>query len=469
MNKKARLLVVDDDPLVRRSCERVLGREYDVQLSENGQDGLTLLNAESFDLILLDLKLPDIDGMEVLRRAPDRFPDTPVIIITGYATVRSAVEAVKAGAFDYVSKPFAPDELEVAVHKALRQRRLLTRCRELQDTLADRYRVVHVIGESPPMKRVFSLVEQVAKTDSTVLVTGESGTGKELVARAIHCFSSRKEARLVAVDCGAIAPTLIASELFGHARGAFTGASVDRTGLIQTANGGTLFLDEISNLPLDFQASLLRVIEDQELRPVGVSDAVKVDVRYIVASNRDLHALVTEGKFREDLFYRLNVFPVHLPALRERREDIPPLARHFLAMFSAKLHKHIDDFTQEAMDVLIQYDWPGNVRELSNVVERLVILCNERRVGQMHLRESMVVSASGGKIPKTVAELNDAKKELRDRAVADIEKAFLLDALRRSDHNATKAAEQTGMQRSNFQALLKKHGLRITDIIERQR
>ena len=368
------------------------------------------------------------------------------------------------GAFDYLAKPFTPDELEAAIEKLLRQYRLLTDYRSLQDTLQHRYQVSRLVGESPAMKRVFSLIVQSAKTDSTVLITGESGTGKELVARAVHYSSSRKDARFVAVDCGAISPNLIASELFGHVRGAFTGATADRQGLIQAAEGGTLFLDEISNLPLDLQANLLRVIENREVRLVGASEPLKTDVRYIAATNHDLQILVTKGQFREDLYYRLNVFPIHLAPLRERREDIPLLARQFLALFSARMHKRIDDFTPEAINFLTQYEWPGNVRELSNVIERQVILCNENRLGLAHLNQSMSVSSAFSSVPQSVVELNEVKKKLRDQAVADIEKAFLLEALRRNDYNVSKAAAQTGMQRSNFQALLKKYGLRIRDI-----
>ena len=469
MNSKVRVLVVDDDPVVRRSCERILGKDYDVQLAENGTEGLSLLAAEPFDLALIDLKLPDISGMDILRQAPNAFPDVPLIIITGYSTIKGAVEAIKMGAFDYVAKPFTPDEMEAAVEKALRRRRLLRDYRKLQHALSDQYRFTRLIGESPAMKGVLSRIQQVAGTDSTVLLTGESGTGKELVARAIHFSSPRKDARFVAVDCGAIAPTLIASELFGHVRGAFTGATADRSGLIQTADGGTLFLDEISNLPLDLQATLLRVIEAEEVRPVGSSASVKVNARYVAATNRDLRALVGDGKFREDLFYRLNVFPIHLPPLRERREDIPALGRHFLAMFSVRIHKRVDDFTPEALNALMQYDWPGNVRELSNVVERLVILCGEGPVGQAHVRESLTVATPCASIPHTAEELNEARKKLRDQAAADIEKTFLMEALRRNDHNVTRAADQTGMQRSNFQALLKKHGLRIRDIMGREK
>ena len=465
---KTRVLVVDDDPIVRRSCERILGQAYDLRLASTGSEGLSLLAAEPFDLALVDLKLPDISGMEFLRQAPDRFPDVPIIIITGYSTIPSAVEAIKMGAFDYVAKPFQPDEIEAAAEKALRQRRLLRDYHLIQEVLSDHNKLLRLIGESPAMKRVLSLIEQVAKTDSTVLITGESGTGKELAARAIHFSSPRKDARFVALDCGAIAPSLIASELFGHVRGAFTGAIADRRGLIQVAEGGTLFLDEISNLPLDLQAALLRVIETQEVRAVGASSPVKVDARYIAASNRDLHALAAEGKFRADLFYRLNVFPIQLPPLREHREDIPALARHFLALFCTRMHKKVDDFTSEALNALVQYDWPGNVRELSNVVERLVILCGAGRVGEVSVQESLTASATSAPIPQTAEELNNLRKVLRDHAAADIEKTFLLEALRRNDYNVTKAAAQTGMQRSNFQVLLKKHNLRIRDILERE-
>jgi len=382
--------------------------------------------------------------------------------------VRSAVEAIKTGAFDYLAKPFTPDELEAAVEKALRHRRLLRGYRELQDAVTDRYQVSRLLGESPAMRRVLALVEQVARTESTVLITGESGTGKELVARAIHFSSPRKDGRFAAVDCGAIAPSLMASELFGHVKGAFTGASADRQGLMAAADGGTLFLDEVGNLPPDLQAALLRALETREVRPVGAERSVRVDVRCIAASNRDLGAEAAAGRFREDLFYRLNVFPIRLPPLRERVEDIPVLARHFLALYAARMHKGIEDFTPEALKALGEYGWPGNVRELSNVVERLVILCSEPRVGQAHLRESLAVPAAAPEVPRAAGELQDLKRKLRDQAGAEVERAFLLEALRRNEYNVTRAAAQTGMQRSNFQALLKKHNLRIRDIIGRE-
>ena len=468
MTTRPHILVVDDDPMVRRSCERILGERYDLALAPDGREGLAALEAGPFDLALVDLKLPDISGLDILKRAPDAFPGVPIIIITGYSTIKSAVEAIKMGAFDYVAKPFSPDELDAAVEKALRERRLLKDYHYLREALADRYRVTRLIAESPSMKRVMALIEQVAPTDSTVLLTGESGTGKELAARAVHFAGPRRDGRFVALDCGAIAPNLIASELFGHVRGAFTGAVADRTGLVQAADGGTLLLDEISNLPLDLQASLLRVIETREVRAVGASEPVKVNVRYVAATNRDLRVLVAEGKFREDLYYRFNVFPIHMPPLRERREEIPILARHFLALYSARMHKRIEDFTAEALEALQRYDWPGNVRELSNVVERLVILAGGSHIGHAHLKESMDVSTSLPEIPHTFAELSELKKNLRDQAVVEVEKAFLMDALRRSDYNVTRAAQETGVQRTNFQALLKKHGLRLRDLMPRE-
>jgi DNA-binding NtrC family response regulator len=450
--------------MVRASCERALGGTYAVRMADNGRDGLDVLAQEPLALALVDLKLPDMDGMDILREAVDRFPDVPIIIITGYSTIKSAVEAVKIGAFDYIAKPFTPDELEAAVQKAHRYRRLIVDYRAFRGALADRYHVSCLLGESSAMRRVMGLIHQVAETDSTVLLTGESGTGKELVARAVHFGSRRKDKRFVAVDCGAIPQSLIASELFGHVRGAFTGATADRTGLVQQAHNGTLFLDEIGNLPLELQATLLRIIEDRRIRPVGSATLTDVDVRFIAATNSDLQALVAQGRFREDLYYRLNVFPIHLPPLRDRREDIPQLAQHFLAGFAAKMHKRIDGFTDAAMNLLVGHDWPGNVRELSNVVERLAILCPEGRVGQTRLRESLAAPSAGVPVPQTAAELNELKRRLRDEAVVEAERAFLLDALRRSDYNVTHAAQEAGMQRSNFQALLKKHGLRIRDL-----
>ncbi len=389
MNEKARILVVDDDPVVRSSCLRVLGEIHEVRLVGTGREGLAVLAHEPFHVALIDLKLPDISGMEFLRQAPDRFPNVPLIIITGFSTIRSAVDAMKLGAFDYLAKPFTPEELEGAVTKAFRQQRLLTDYRALQQVLMDRCEVPRLIGESPTMKEVRSRIGRIAGTDSVVLLSGESGTGKELVARAIHFASPRKTARFVALDCGATAPGWIASESFGYVRAASTGAAEDYMGLIQAADGGTLFLDEVGNLPLHLQAVLLRLMDDREIRPTDAELPINTNVRLVAATCRDLPTLVRKGEFHKDLFQRLSTCLIQLPPLRERREDIPLLARHFLKMFSGKIHKRVKDFTPEAMDALTQYDWPGNVRELSNVVEHLVILSHEETVGPERLRESM--------------------------------------------------------------------------------
>ncbi len=461
---KPRILVIDDDPIVRHSCDRILAPAHEVVLASAGREGLELLRRTTFHLALVDLKLPDITGMDILAEAADYFPDLPVVIITGYSTIKSAVEAIKKGAFDYLAKPFTPDELLAAVEKALRQRRLLTEYRALQIAAEGSFRLSAICAESPAMRQVVLRVRQAAPTDTTVLITGESGTGKELIARALHFLSPRKDARFVAVDCGAIAPTLIASELFGHVAGAFTGATTASPGLIQTAHGGTLFLDEIPNLPLDLQATLLRAIEEREVRPVGSPNPVPVNVRLIAATNRDLGALVAEGRFRADLFYRLNVLPIALPPLRERKVDIPHLARHFLALHTTQHHKRIDDFTPEAINLLLAYDWPGNVRELSNVIERIVLQCPQGPVGQAHVRDTLPGPAPEPTVPRTAAELYQLKDKLRDHAAADAERAFLLDALRRNDFNATRAADAVGMQRTHFQALLRKHGLRLRDL-----
>ncbi len=464
MPKPFRILVVDDDPLVRKSIKRVLSEKYLLHVVEKGHDGLEILNKGRVDLALVDLKLPDIGGMEILRQAPDRFPTVPIIIITGYSTVRNAVETIKLGAFDYLAKPFTPEELERTVERALQRQRHLRSFGEISGNVVDEREGFRLIGQSESMRRAFDLMQQVSVTDSTVLLVGESGTGKELFAHMIHTGSPRSKNPFLAVDCGAISPQLVASELFGHIRGSFTGAASNRAGLFQSANGGTFFMDEIGNLPLDQQATLLRILESREVRPVGASKSEKIDVRLIAATNRDLAEMVQNGKFRQDLYYRLNVFPILLPPLRERREDIPLLCEYFLSKFSERMKKPITGFSDEALDILKNHDWPGNVRELSNVVERLVILCDQRVVGSKNIRQGTPIGDMATSVPKSLEELNDIKRELRNRIVEDVEKAFLLEALARNDYNASHAAKDVGMQRSNFQALMRKYNLRIRDL-----
>jgi len=468
MSSKAKVLVIDDEQIVLKSCARILSAEgYDVQPVQTGDEGLRKLADEKFDVVLTDLKMPDMTGMEVLEKVLESYPDMIVIMITGYSTVQTAVDAMKMGAYDYVPKPFTPEELVEAVGKSLDKKKqaeesvyLRVKESEVRDGLHN------LMGKSERMQEVYRMIKRVAPTNATVLIYGESGAGKELVARAIHYDSVRKSRRFIAADCSTLPPTILESELFGHVRGSFTGATDTRPGLFEIADGGTLFLDEIGNTNLEVQGKLLRVLEEKEFKPVGSPEIKHVDVRFIAATNRDLKAMVSEGNFREDLFYRLNVFPMTVPPLRERREDIPLLACYFLDELSRESNKDIKGFSADAMELLMRYHWPGNVRELKNVIERLVIMSDEDLLGKKHLRGTMEVSGINIQedVPRTRGELKEAKKRIRQEASEEVEKAFIIQALSRNDWNVTRAAQDTGMQRPNFQALMRKHGIKLKDI-----
>ena len=463
MSLKARILVIDDEPVVCKSCSRILSEEgHEVEMALSGSQGLERIRTRSFDVVLVDLKMPDMSGMEVLKRIKEEIPEAVVLMITGYSTVKTAVEAMKLGASDYVPKPFTPDELAMVVQQALEKRQLLHENAYLRRELKVRYGLGEIVGDSEGMQEIYTLIRRVAPTRSTVLIYGESGTGKELIARAIHRHSERKNGPFVTADCGTFSQSLLESELFGHVKGAFTGATATRPGLFDIADGGTLSLDEVSNIPLETQSKLLRVLETQEFRPVGGSQSRKVDIRLIAATNRELKEMTAEGTFREDLFYRLSVFPITIPPLRERKEDIPALALHFLNHFSEETRKDIRGFTKEAMNLLMSYDWPGNVRELRNVIERLVIMADEKMVGSVHVPAIMETQHTGfaTSVPKTKEELKEIKKRAREKAIEEIERSFVLEALHRSDWNVTKAAEDTGLQRQNFQALMRKYEIR---------
>lgn len=424
-------------------------------------DALARLAEDDIDVVLLDLKMPGADGIDVLRHIKSGNQETVVIIITGYAAVETAVSSLKLGAFDYVSKPFTPDELSLAVGKAFEHKRLVTENRYLREELIRKFEFDNIIGESAPIKNVCELIKRVAPTDATVLIDGESGAGKELVARALHHNSRRREKNFVVVDCASLAQSVIESELFGYVKGAFTGATEGKQGLLERADGGTLFLDEISNINLEIQAKLLRVLQEQEFKRVGDSRSRKTDIRFVAATNKDLEKLIKEGVFREDLFYRLDVFRITLPPLRERRQDVPLLARYFLNMFAKRLHKQIEGYSNEAMALLKEYDWPGNVRELKNTVERLVIMSDNATA-----YSSEVSYALRGKtreiaatVPKTAEELKKVRREMTQRISDDVEAAFVLEALRRNNWNVTKAADDVGLLRPNFHALMRKHGI----------
>jgi DNA-binding NtrC family response regulator len=462
----ARILIVDDEEIVIRSCLRILaGDEFQVESVQDGREALKKIEENPYDVVILDIMMPNIDGLEVLRRVKETHPNVDVIMITGLSQVDTAVQAMKLGAFDYISKPFEPDELKLVVYRALERRRLLQENFTLRSEVSSKYRFENIIGLSPQMQAVYRLIAQCAPTSSTVLITGESGTGKELIARAIHYNSLRKDKPFVAVDCNALSENLLESELFGHVKGAFTSAVVNKKGMFEVAGSGTLFLDEIGNISMSIQAKLLRVLQEREFRAVGDTRTQTANFRLVTATNKDLKAMVAAGTFRDDLYYRVNIFPVHAPALRERKGDIPALAYHFLKVFSAELGKKITDISEGALSTLTNYGWPGNVRELENVMYRAAILTGDSVVRQAHLVNIIDSSQPPADlaVPRTGDELKRVKKAAREKSVEDIEKQFVLEALRRNDWNVTKSAEETGMQRPNFQALMKKYTIRVRD------
>lgn len=459
----ARILVVDDEEIVIRSCLRILGNgDYEVEAVQDGWEALGKIDENDYDVIILDIMMPKIDGMEVLQRVKETHPDVDVIMVTGHSQIETAVRSMKLGAFDYLPKPFDPDELELTVERALERRRLLRENLDLKTEVSSKYRFENIIGSSPGMQSVFRLIAKCAPTNSTALLRGESGTGKELVARAIHYNSLRKDKPFVPVDCNSLNESLLESEMFGHVKGAFTGAVGNKKGMFEIADNGTLFLDEIGNISLATQAKLLRVIQEREFKAVGDTRTQSANFRLVTATNKDLKAMVADGTFREDLFYRINIFPIQIPPLRERRDDIPSLAFHFLNVFAADLGKIMTDISADAMNLLTNYDWPGNVRELENTIQRAVILASDKTIRQAHLVSILdMMPRLDIEVPRTGDDLKRIKKIAREKSVENIEKLFVIEALKRNAWNVTKSAEETGMQRANFQALMKKYNIRI--------
>ena len=462
-----RILIVDDEEKICLNCVKILSRmDCTAEYALNGYEALKRLEIEPYDLVITDLKMSSLGGMEVLRRVKESFPETVVIVITGYSTVSSAVEVMKSGAFDYLPKPFTPYELRAVVMQALAERDLRLQNAELAVQSKTRRTVSHqLVGSSTKIQKVVRMVEKVAPTDSTVLIYGESGTGKELIARAVHANSLRKDRVFFAVDCGTLSGELLESELFGHVKGAYTGAHQDKAGMFKRADGGTVFLDEISNISLDVQGKLLRFLEAREFIPLGGTVVEKVDIRLIFATNRQLKDLVDSREFREDFYYRIYVYPIFLPPLRERKTDILPISYHFLHQFSRRLGKDITGFDDTAVQRLTLFDWPGNVRQLRNVIERAVILCES---DQITLKELPVFSDGHDfgrlvdAVPSTNEELKRVKKEIRKKATDQVEANFLRSALERCDWNITHAARETGLQRTNFQSMMKKHGIKLS-------
>jgi two-component system response regulator HydG len=439
LDKRSKILVVEDDPeMLALVSEHLEGEGYAVVGTPQGIQAVARVRAEEFDAVLTDLKMPGVDGMEVLKATREVRPSVPVILVTAFGTIETAIQAIRQGAYDYITKPFALEEISLLVGKALEDRRLRAENLRLRQELEDRYRFENLLGKSPAMHAVFALIRQAAPGDASVLIIGESGTGKELAARALHFNSPRAERPFVPVNCAAVPAGLLESELFGHLKGAFTGAVGSRRGLFREAEGGTLFLDEIGDMAPELQAKLLRVIEDRAVRPVGSDEAVPVDLRLVAATNKDVVTRIQDGRFREDLYYRLAVIPIHLPPLRERREDIPLLAEHFLRRAVATAGKEIRGFAPEAMAALLRHPWPGNVRELENAVERAVTLT----AGEQVTREALLLDAFPAPTPAILLA-----QAARRPTIEELTGEYVALVLREVGGDKAKAAEILGVSK----------------------
>ena len=455
MINRFRILVVDDEPVQRELVSGFLNKQgFDVSAADSAERALELFRQEAFDLVLTDQKMANMSGLELLQAVHAINPETPVILITAFGTIEAAVAALKQGAIDYLTKPLNLEELLQRIRLVSERYRIINENRELREALQERHRIEGIIGESGPMLEVLSLVRRVAPSEATVLIRGESGTGKELIAKAIHFGSPRARGPLVKVNCAALPEALLESELFGHEKGAFTGALTSRQGRFELANGGTIFLDEIGDLPLHLQAKLLRVLQEREYEKVGSSRSVKVNVRILAASHRPLEALIKAGQLREDLYYRLNVVTILIPPLRERRTDLVLLIEHFLRRFAEKNGKTIRGLTPEAREILLRYDYPGNVRELENIVERAVVLTRDDVIGS-------------GDLPLTVQEPEIADGGDRETnltvAVEALERRMIRDALAQSDGVQTRAADLLGLGERGLRYKLIKYGFREED------
>ena len=444
MKARYRILVVDDDAFMRDACHQTLTKQgHSTTLAKSGQEGLGLLEKSSFDLILLDLNMPNEDGLFILAEIKDIDPEAIVVMISGYGSIETAVQAIKLGAFDFITKPFTPEELLNTAKRALRNRRLTIEDIDTKKHIDKERKHTEIMSQSPAMAKVKEMIAIVAPTDSTVLLQGESGTGKGLVARKLHELSRRRGSPFVSVDCGSLVKTLFESELFGHVKGAFTGADTTQLGKFEMAHGGTLFFDEISNVNLEIQAKLLKAVEEKRISKVGDHKVVKVDVRIISATNRDLQETITKGNFREDLFFRLNVVSINLPPLRDRKEDIPLLVDHFLKVFNQKQSKTVEGFSRNAMKALTEYDWPGNVRELENTVERLIVFAQDKTITSHDLVYSNTVLSQ--MVPTEPIRLEEMEREHIIK---------VLDTVR---GNKTQAAQLLGIDRKTLRIKLKKY------------
>ena len=456
MKDKARILVVEDEQDMLLGIRKILSKEgHIVQIAETGSIGTKKVEESSFDIIITDLKMPGVDGMQLLRKAKEVNFDTMVIVITGYGTVKSAVEAMKLGAYDYITKPFDPERIKAVVRKAIKQIALTNENIYLKQKVKEASDFQNIIGKSQKMREVFKIIDKVARTDTTVLIVGKSGTGKELIARYIHYNSPRKDKIFVPVNCGTLRESLLESELFGHEKGSFTGAVSTKRGLMEIASGGTFFFDEVSDVSLPIQGKLLRVLQEHDFMRVGGTSTITTDIRVITATNKDLEQCIKEGTFREDLYYRLNVVSVQLPLLRERKEDILPLAQFFLRRFSKKVGREISEIPQDVLRVLTGYDWPGNVRELENAIERTVVLATGKAIKVSHLPGKLLEAHIDSGPVFTGLSYKEAKHQVLD----SFTKQFVKRLLRMSKGSVSQAAREARMDSANFRRLMRKYGI----------
>jgi len=457
----AQFLVVDDERSMRDFLEIFLAKQkHEVDLAADGREAVKLLGQAEYDLVVTDLRMPHVDGMTVLQEAKRRWPDTQVIVMTAFSTTETAIEAMKKGAYDYISKPFKVSEVGVVIGKALEKRELLLANRRLKRELTRKLSVENLVGNSQRMHEVYQTIHQIADTRTNILVCGESGTGKELVARALHYNSSRSGKPFVVINCGAIPDALMESELFGHVKGSFTGAIADKKGLFEVANGGTIFLDEIGELSLHLQVKLLRALQERCIKRVGGTREMEVDVRLIAATNKDLEQEVRGGGFRDDLYFRINVIQMNLPSLRERRDDVPLLAQHFLGRYNEELGKRIEGFTRETLDLMAAHDYPGNVRELENVVQRAVAFEQSEWVTPASLPARL---QGGGASPEPDLLVPDTENFNLDEHLERVEYRFLRQAMREVGGNVTESARRLGVSFRAMRYKLSKYGIRKED------
>ncbi len=455
MKKRKTVLVVDDDSAHRTMLRTLVGGwGYDIVEADDGSAAIEEVHKRPFDMVLMDVRMLKVSGLEALERIKSFNPAIPITIMTAYSSIDTAVEALKKGAYDYLTKPLDFDKLSLTLERAMEHSQLKEENRILKESLGKHFDLQHIIGRSPSMVNLLETVEHVATSEATIMITGESGTGKELIAGAIHFNSSRKDGPFIKINCAAITETLLESELFGHEKGSFTGADRRKEGRFYQAHGGSLFLDEVSEMPLTMQVKLLRVLQERELTRVGGEKVIKVDVRIIVATNKNLQDLIKEGLFRDDLYYRLNVVNMEIPPLRKRRDDIPLLAQHFLELFSTKNRKEIKGFTAAAMDVLIRYDWPGNVRELMNAVERSVVLARSKYIDD---EDFTIIQSPWEKNEKTLPAF-DKKDTIM--SLEEVEKNAILNMLESTSGNKSEAARRLGITRKTLHKKLKKYELK---------